>query len=745
MSQEYCGYASVIVDQAVGKTLDYGIPADMSGGICKGIRVEVPVRGRPCGGYVFEVKDKSEFSSVKPISKILSDCELITKDSFELALWISRYYLAPLNQVLKSMMPATIRKKIKPKEQLYVMRKMTRDELREITVELRNKNPAQAAVLDVMLQVNKGILLTELLEATEGSRSPVESLVKKGCLSVDTIRIDRSPLVNEDYFKTHSKTLNDEQKIAFKKIIDSMENSRFETHLLHGVTGSGKTEIYLQAIDKALSMGKSAIMLVPEISLTAQTIHRFRSRFENRIAILHHRLSDGERYDAWYAIRNGEAKIVIGARSAIFSPAQNLGLIIVDEEHESSYKQTDEGPCYHARDVAVMRGKLTDSTVILGSATPSLESFYNAKNGKYTLSTLHARAENAVHPDIIVVDMRKEFDKAKGFTPFSEKLLDGIKKRHAVGEQTILFLNRRGYHTTVFCQACQEAIKCTHCDVSLTFHKNENTLACHLCGYTLNPPPANCPKCKSDKTMKYKGIGTELVEKSLLAIFPDIRTLRLDGDTTRHVGSHQKLLREFGTGKADVMIGTQMIAKGLHFPEVTLVGVLNSDNSLNIPDYRSSETTFQLINQVSGRAGRGVLPGEVIIQTCMPENSTIVHASNNDYYGFYNEEVAVREMFKYPPYQSMVKILFTGKHQQETREAALKYRQQIIPYLSNEYQLHPVLPGVHSKIKDHYRFQFIIRGPNITTITRTLGKINETLVRSSSVKMLIDVNPLTTQ
>lgn len=549
MSLDFSGYASVILDLAIGKTLDYGIPHSMSQAIRKGIRVEVPVRGRPCGGYVFEVKEKSEFPSVKPITKILSESELVTKDAFELALWISHYYVAPLNQVLKSMMPASIRKKIQPKEQLYVMRKKTRDELRDITVEIRNSHPAQAAVLDVMLQVNKGILLTELLEATEGSRSPVDTLVKKGCLIVEPIRIDRSPLIDEDYFKTKHKALNDDQQIAFNRVLDSLENHRFETHLLHGVTGSGKTEIYLQAIDKALSMGKSAIMLVPEISLTAQTIHRFRSRFENRIAILHHRLSDGERYDTWHAIRNGEAKIVVGARSAIFSPVQNLGLIIVDEEHEPSYKQTEEGPCYHARDVAVMRGKLTQSTVILGSATPSLESFYNAKNGKYTLSTLHVRAENATHPNVIVVDMKKEFEKAKGFTTFSEVLLDGIKKRHAHGEQTILFLNRRGYHTTLFCQTCQEPIKCQHCDVSLTFHKNDAALACHLCGYTIKPPPSACPKCKSEKTMKYKGIGTELVEKSLQAIFPDIRTIRLDGDTTRHKGSHQKLLREFGTEK----------------------------------------------------------------------------------------------------------------------------------------------------------------------------------------------------
>lgn len=744
MDEKYNGIASVIVDQAVGKLLDYGIPAHFAGILRKGARVEVPIRGKPCGGYVYDIKEKSEFPSVKPILKILSDGELISKESFELALWISRYYMAPLSQVLKSMTPASIRKNIKPKEQLYVMRKMTREELRVITEGLRNKNSAQAAVLDVMLKVNKGILLTELLEATEGSRSPVDSLVKKGYLAVDLVRVDRSPLINEDYFRTQPKKLNGDQALAYTKILTSLENHQFETHLLHGVTGSGKTEIYLQAIEKALSMGKGTIMLVPEISLTAQTIHRFRSRFEVRIAILHHRLSDGERYDTWHSIRNGEAKIVIGARSAIFSPVQNLGLIIVDEEHEPTYKQTDESPCYNARDVAVMRGKLSKSSVILGSATPSLESYYNVKTGKYTLSNLHLRAENAVHPTVTIVDMKKEFEKAKGFTIFSELLLDGIKKRQAQGEQSILFLNRRGYHTTLLCQACREPVKCEHCDVSLTFHQDENALSCHLCGFTLKPPPTQCPKCKCDKTMKYKGVGTELVEKSLHAIFPDIRTIRLDADTTKHTGSHSKLLRDFGTGKADVLIGTQMIAKGLHFTEVTLVGVLNSDSSLNIPDFRASETTFQLITQVAGRAGRGVTPGEVIIQTCMPENSTIQHAANNDFHAFYAEEIAIREMFKYPPFHGMVKIMFSGPHQQDVRESALKFRQMVISHFPKDYQIHPVLPSAHARIKDHFRFQFLIRGPNVTVITRILEKLTENTKLPSSVRRLIDVNPLST-
>ncbi|MFQ5728818.1 MAG: primosomal protein N', partial [Waddliaceae bacterium] len=586
-------YVSVILDVSLDKTLDYGVPTEFAGKIKRGMRVEVTVRGHKRSGVIFEIKESSPFPKVQPIKRLLSETALITDDLFELALWLSQYYLSPLSQVLKTVLPSSIRKEIQPKQQLFVMRAKSRDQLRNICEEQRRKSPTQAAVLDVMLKVKKGILLSELLEKTAGSRSPVDTLVKNGCLLLDIVRMDRSPLVNEQYFRTKPKVLNADQAKAFKGIEASLNKNHFETHLLHGVTGSGKTEIYLQAIHQALMMGKGAIMLVPEISLTAQTIERFRSRFEENIAVLHHRLSHGERFDEWNNIHSGKAKIVIGARSAIFSPVQNLGLIIVDEEHESSYKQSEEAPCYHARDVAVMRGKITNSTVILGSATPSLESYFNATTGKYTLYHLHRRAEKNTTPNVTIVDMKKEFEKAKGFTSFSDALLGGIKKRHAVGEQVILFLNRRGYHTTLFCKECRQAVRCKHCDTTLTFHLGENTLACHLCGYALSPPPRECPSCHSPNPMKYRGVGTELLQKSLHAILPEIRTIRVDANTTRHKGSHQKLLRDFGAGKADVLIGTQMIAKGLHFPEVTLVGIINCDTTLNIPDFRASETVFQ--------------------------------------------------------------------------------------------------------------------------------------------------------
>lgn len=411
-------YASIILDLYLDKILDYGVTEDQAPFIKKGMMVEVPVRGRLTKGYVAAVKDQPDFTPVKPIASLTSDQILIPDDLFDLALWMSKYYCSPISKIIKILLPAGVRNQISHKEQLFVMRAKSKEILQEYCKEIRNKFPAQAAVLDLLLQVKKGILLSELLEKTQGSRSPVDALVRKKYLLVDCVRIDRSPLLNEEYFKTKPKTLNEEQAAALAKIVQGIEQRMFQCHLLHGVTGSGKTEIYLQSIDKALALGKGTIMLVPEISLTGQTIERFRSRFEGHIAILHHRLSQGERFDEWNRIHRGDAKIVIGARSAVFSPVVNLGLIIVDEEHEQSYKQSEESPCYHARDVAVMRAKMAGSIALLGSATPSLESYHNAIQGKYILSSLTQRPDAASIPKVTLVDMKKEYDKAKGLTLF---------------------------------------------------------------------------------------------------------------------------------------------------------------------------------------------------------------------------------------------------------------------------------------------------------------------------------------
>lgn len=740
-------YASVLLDAALDKTLDYEIPPHFLENACIGTRVTVPLRGGSSPGYIMEIKDHSPFPNAKPITHLLSEGQPLPADLFQLAQWIATYYGTPLRQVLRIMVPAGIRSDKKQKQQYFVMRTKTREELQELCISIRNKYPAQAQVLDVMLQVTKGILLTELLEKTGGTRSPVDSLVKKGCLEIDIVRIDRSPLVNEEYFPSKAKRLNGEQAIALEKIQASLKNCKYETHLLHGITGSGKTEIYLQAIEQAQQLQKGTIMLVPEISLTIQTIERFRSRFEGHIAILHHRLSEGERLDEWNKIRRSEASIVIGARSAIFSPVQNLGLIIIDEEHEGSYKQSDEMPCYNARDVAVMRAKMANVSVILGSATPSLESYYNAQQGKYTLSVLKGRADTAVLPKVTIVDMKQEFERAKNFVNFSELLLDKIKKRIAIGEQTILFLNRRGYHTALMCQQCSCGIRCQHCEIALTYHQAENRLSCHLCGYHLSPPPKSCPGCKALDTMKFKGVGTEQIEKALHAVFPEVRTLRIDADTTRHKGSHRKLLQAFGTGKADVLIGTQMIAKGLHFSEVTLVGVLNSDASLNIPDFRASETVFQLITQVAGRAGRGLTAGEVIIQSSMPENSTICLAAQQDYENFFKEEIAVREMFAYPPFKQLVKIAFSGEDAKQTEATSELLRKLVGALLPNAFELYPTVPSGYAKVKNRYRFQFLIKGTNTAAIVRSINQVKSNKGNFNlpqGVRMRVDVNPFST-
>lgn len=744
MAHLFSTYASVILEVSIDKSLDYGIPDALAPTLRPGMRVEVPLRGKMQEGYVVAIKDQPDFTPVKPIKSILSSVELITPDLFELALWMARYYCSPLRQVFKVMIPSSLRSNTSAKEQLFVSRNKTREELADYCRENRNKYPAQVKVLDVMLQVTKGLLLSELLEATEGSKSPIDTLVKKGLLTLANMQIDRSPLENQEYFQTKPKTLNEEQQAAFKAISNTLDQNIFGVHLVHGVTGSGKTEIYLQAIEKTLQANKSSIMLVPEISLTGQTIERFRSRFEGKIAILHHRLSQGERFDEWHKIQRGDAKIVIGARSAVFSPVVNLGLIIVDEEHEQSYKQSEEAPCYHARDMAIMRGKLTGSTVVLGSATPSLESYYNAKNGKYCLSTLQQRAASSSMPTVKIIEMKNEYTKAKGFTNFSEALLTGIKKRQEIGEQTILFLNRRGFHTSLLCQECGVTVRCVQCDLALTFHKGESALRCHLCGYEMTPPPKCCPSCQHENPLKFKGVGTEQIERALHAIFPDMRTIRIDADTTRHKGSHQRLLREFATGKADVLIGTQMIAKGLHFPQVTLVGVLNSDATLNLPDFRASEMAFQLITQVSGRSGRGTMPGEVLIQTCMPENQTILHAAKSDYHSFYADEISSRSLFNYPPFAQMVKVGFSGLDENLVLNFAEYTRMQLAQRLPPNFETNATIPCGYAKIKNRYRFQFLVRGPSVFPINRALEILLQTLKVPRDLLISIDVNPTST-
>lgn len=731
---KFKAYASILLDVGIDKALDYGIPDIYLERVAQGMRVKVPLRGHERGGMIIAINKSCSYPSVLPIKGLVDEATL-PPDLFALAAWMQSYYLTPMRHILKLMFPPSIRKEMGHKSQFFVSRLLSHEKLRPLCISLREKHPAQAKVLDLMLERKSGILLTELIEKSGVSKSPIESLVKQGYLKLEKITIGRSPLIGEQYFKTTSKKLNSEQELTLKKLVDAL--GTFQTHLIHGVTGSGKTEVYLQAIDHTLKKDLGVIMLVPEISLTTQTIERFRSRFEDKIAILHHRLSPGERHDEWYRIQKGEAKIVIGARSALFSPVPNLGLIIVDEEHDNAYKQQDERPTYHARDMAVMRGKLSNSVVILGSATPSLESYHNAQTGKYHLSTLSNRATKASIPKVTIVDMKREFEKSGGYTSFCDLLLSKLKKRIELGEQTILFLNRRGYHTSMRCK-CGYVFKCPHCDLALTFHLNSKTLACHLCDFRIFPTPKECPTCHEQQDLHYKGVGTEQVERALHAVLPDIRTIRVDGDTTRHKGAHDRLFRQFRTGKADVMIGTQMIAKGLHFPSVTLVAILNTDSSLNIPDFRSSEQTFQLITQVAGRAGRCELPGEVIIQTQMPDNSTIALAAEQDYPAFYKQEIEVRETFGFPPYTHLVKITFSHENAALAEQVGTQFRNHLCSLLQH-CTVHPIVPSGHAKIRDQFRFQCLIRG-SIQRINAAIRKVPY----PTRVKLHVDIDSIST-
>jgi primosomal protein N' (replication factor Y) len=738
----YKKFATIVLDERLNKPLDYGIPQEMEQNIQPGSRVLVSLRNDQIKGTVLFVRNKTAFENVLPILEVLLDQKTIPEDLFKLAEWMSKYYATPMRKVMSAILPASVRKEPSGKTQQRVKSLLSKPKLIELIAHLRAKKSAQAKILDILLEHPDGMYLTDLIKEAKTSQSPINTLVKEKVLEIETITVDRSLLLNEEFFAIAPKTLNPEQQISYDKIVHSLTAGVFETHLIFGVTGSGKTEIYLQAIRKALDLGKGVILLVPEVALTSQTIERLKCRFQERMAVLHYQLSDGERIDAWKAIHQGKIKIVVGARSAIFSPVQNLGLIIVDEEQEGSFKQSEEQPCYHARDIAIVRAKMNHATVVLGSATPALESFYNAKNKKYSLHTLTQRAEAKNLPKVTIVDMQQEREKSPG-TYFSSVLLNKIEKRLQLGEQTILFLNRRGFYRTLSCSACGYTVKCPHCDQSLTYHKAASNLLCHLCGYEIKPVPTTCEKCQKPETFKFQGPGTEHVERALHAIFKNIRTLRMDADTTRKKGSHEAYFKQFKSGKADILIGTQMIAKGLHFPQVTLVGILNADSALNIPDFRSTEQVFQLITQVGGRSGRGELPGEVVIQTCMKDHPIIQHASKEDYLSFYHSEVESREMFSFPPFTNLIKLVFTSEEEKKAFEAAKNVKDQLIQLLPANFTITPIVPSGIAKVQDRYRFQFLIKGKPIMAASSALLKIQET-AQPKGVHLLVDVDPLTT-
>jgi len=735
--------AKVVLDSHLDRPLDYAIPKQMQTQIRIGMRVQVPLKSSLQKGFVLALENTSDFPSLKPIESLIEE-NMLTNDLMTLGVWMARYYVCSLSKAFSTMIPTSIRHEIHPKEQLFISLAVSKQKIANHYAEIHQKSEAQAKVLQLLLKSRKGLFLQQIMHKLDVSSSPIKTLVKHKLLKETKITADSAAyLYNHPYFPTKPKSLNDEQQSALNKIKDSVEKNQNDIHLLYGITGSGKTEVFLQAIDYALKKNKTVLILVPEVALTSQTVERLKTRFSEPIALIHHKKSLGERFELWHKIKNKKIKIVIGARSAIFSPMIDLGLIIIDEEHDSSYKQTDEMPCYHVRHIAQMRAKLFHCPILLASATPSMESYYRAINNQYILSTLTKRATNAPLANVKIIDMKFERQKMSHFSYFSQELLDKIEDRYKKGEQTLLFLNRRGTHHFLICLSCSHVIHCPHCAISLTYHKNKNLLICHGCQFS-SLPPKTCPSCNKQEYLQYKGFGTEHVERSLHAIFPHIRTLRMDRDTTTEKHAHETLLKEFRSGKADVLIGTQMIVKGLHFPSVTLVGVLNTDGALNIPDFRASENVFQLLTQVAGRAGREELLGEVLIQTYMPQNDTIQKAKTQDYLGFYQEEIKIRESFFYPPFSHIIKFLFTSEDEKLLNKTAHEFRDKLVTKLPSQCQIHPLMEANPAKIKDRYRKIILLRTPNILETTKIIGDLKKVFLIPRTTHLLIDVNPIYT-
>jgi len=521
-----------------------------------------------------------------------------------------------------------------------------------------------------------------------------------------------------------------------------------QVFLLHGVTGSGKTEVYLQALAHALERGRGGIVLVPEISLTPQTVERFKARFSSGplrtlVAVLHSHLSAGERHDEWHKIRQGRARIVIGARSAIFAPVEPLGLIIVDEEHEHTYKQ-EEAPRYHARDVAIVRGRMEGATVVLGSATPSLESFYNCSRGKYTLLEMPERVDNIKMPIVRVVDMRQAARAGKGIPIFSPQLKDAITARLERKEQTILFLNRRGFSTSLQCPLCGYVAECPNCSVSLTYHRKAQRLCCHVCGHN-QPAPAVCPneKCKNPG-IRYSGLGTEKVEDTLVKLFPDARIKRMDSDTLKRKEDYRRILGDFRTGKIDILVGTQMIAKGLHFPNVTLVGIIYADLALHLPDFRAAERTFQLLTQVAGRAGRGDIEGEVFVQAFTPFHPAIQYARRHDFAGFYEQEIEFREQLKYPPISRAALITLKGRNEDKVSMSAEHLRKLLEKDLAavKDLIIAGPAPAPLARAESLYRYQIMLRARQMSIVSKRLAVLTESLALAEDVSLSVDIDPV---
>lgn len=718
-------YAKVIVDishEKLDRTFEYRIPEKLCGKVCEGMQLLIPFgpSSRQITGYVVGISEEADYdpARIKEVIEVKEDGVAIEGQLIRLAAWMKKNYGGTMNQALKTVLP--VKKKIKAKEKKTVALLLDQEEaITALTLFDRKSYKARARLLAALLE--EGEIPYELVTGKLNiSASTLKSMEELKMIEVRSEQVYRMPLPKERE-KGDRLHLTEEQQMVIEGVRKDIKEGSYRTFLLHGVTGSGKTEVYMELIAGMAEQGKQSIMLIPEIALTYQTVMRFYKRFGKRISILHSRMSQGERYDQYLRAKRGEIDVMIGPRSALFTPFQNLGLIIIDEEHESSY-QSENIPKYHARETAIERARLADAFVLLGSATPSLESYYAAKEGRFRLYELNKRVGERPLPHVEIVDMRKEMEEGNR-SPLSRRLHKELEKRLAKGEQSMLFLNRRGLAGFISCRSCGEVIKCPHCDVSLSAHNN-GKLLCHYCGYE-QPMVQSCPFCGSKMIGGFRA-GTQKMEELIRREFPKARTIRMDFDSTREKEGYEKILSAFANQEADIMIGTQMIVKGHDFPNVTLVGVLAADLSLNIPEYTASERTFQLLTQAAGRAGRGNKPGEVVIQTYQPDHFAIEDAAEQNYKKFYQEEIQYRQILKYPPVWHMMDITLSA----DSKEKADRYAEKI-RYLLGNTKAKPLenltiigpSDAAVAKVNDIYRKVIYLKGQDYEALTKVKDAI----------------------
>lgn len=746
-------YAEVIINsnaKALNRIFDYVVPNDMENTIKVGTRVFVPFgRGTKLeDGFVINLKKESEIVQkenikLKEIAKIEIK-ESLTENNIILAKLMARKYFCNISDCIKLMLPPgtggkEMTNRTKEKVGNFVYLKKDSDEINFDIENGKIKSEKHIRVLKFLME-NDGIYISDLEILTDVNRSIFKTIEKNGYIETIEKQIERNPFIHKNIERDLPKELNEEQRRCFDSINFCIKNNEFSKHLIYGITGSGKTEIYLQLIQEVLKQGKEAMVLVPEISLTPQMVDRFLARFGDTVAVLHSKLSIGERYDEWQKIAKGEAKIIIGARSAIFAPTNNIGIIIIDEEHDISYK-SDSTPRYNAKDLAKYIAEKNNCPLVLGSATPDITTMKQADDKEIQLYTLTKRATQSTLPDVEIVDLRNELALGNR-SMISFKLQNEIENNLKNKKQTILFLNRRGYSTFVMCRECGYVAKCKNCNISLTYHSNDNKLKCHYCGFEI-PVIKECPECNSKK-VKYFGTGTQKLEEEIKKLYPNASTIRMDIDTVSKKNSHEEILNSFKNENIDILIGTQMIAKGHHFPNVTLVGVISADASLNLEDYRAVERTFQTLVQVSGRSGRES-KGKVIIQTYNPDHYAIIDSQKQDYDLFYKQELNLRKMLNYPPFCDIILIRFSGKNLSEIQKISDLVYKKINSVKNDNIQIYKPVPSPIDKIKNKYRWRIIIK---CKVTSRVLDIINfaiddEKIKKCKDTSIVVDINPST--